>query len=384
MSRKIVAYFTNWGIYDRNYNVFDIPANKITHINYAFAKVENGLITATDSWADYEKPFGNEPSNAPYLGNFYQLKMLKERFPNLKTLISVGGWALSKGISTMAATTLGRKNFAASCIDFIFKYDFDGIDIDWEFPVCGGLDDNDYLPEDGRNFTLLLNELRTWLNAAEASRNRKYLLTVATSAGVDKIANLDLPGMAQSLDWFNVMAYDFYGSFDIHTNHHAALYPNPADPTPNQPQMYFKAKYNTSDAVQAYLAGGVPAEKIVVGIPFYGRGWDDVPPVNNGLFQRSGGASTIGTWEPAVFDYDDIVANHSGPAGENVFWDDAAKASYIYDAKNRRFISYESIESCSAKMDFINQRNLGGAMFWELSQDRKQDLINIIYQKTQK
>ena len=372
--KRIVGYYTSWSIYARNYNVAAIKAEMLTQINYAFAKIDaNGLITMADPWSDYQKVFSNEPAGAKYHGCFMQLTVLKEKYPALKTLISVGGWTLSSGFSNMAATAEGRSKFAASCVDFIRTYNFDGVDLDWEYPVRGGFPPKDQSPDDGANFVLLLQEMRKQFDAAGTQDKKSYLLTAATSANPVNIADLDLPGLSKYLDWINVMAFDYHVGSEKTANHASPLYGNPADPDPKN------APFNVDNTIKVYHNGGVPSDKLVLGIPFYGRGWDGVPAAGHGLFQPSDKPTTVGTWEPAVFDYDDLAAKYMAADGSNVYWDPAAHANYIYIEADKRFITYESVKSCQEKMDYIKRNNLGGAMFWELSCDRKQTLLGAIY-----
>jgi chitinase len=163
---KVITYFAEWAIYGRNYIVSDLPATALTHINYAFAKIDdNGEVAIVDAWAATDKPFGDDTWDTPLRGNFHALIKLKEKYPYLKTLISVGGWSLSDKFSDAALTDASRQKFAKSAVAFMKKYQFDGVDIDWEYPVSGGLPNNKYRPEDGANYVLLCKELRAQLDA---------------------------------------------------------------------------------------------------------------------------------------------------------------------------------------------------------------------------
>ena len=154
---RVITYFAEWSIYARNYIVSDLPAAHLTHINYAFAKVtDDGGVGIVDSWAAIEKPFGDDTWDTPLRGNLHALIKLKEKYPHLQTLISVGGWSLSDKFSNVALTSGSREHFAQSAVSFIKQYNFDGVDIDWEYPVSGGLPNNAYRPEDGANYVLLV------------------------------------------------------------------------------------------------------------------------------------------------------------------------------------------------------------------------------------
>ncbi|CAF5064544.1 unnamed protein product, partial [Rotaria sp. Silwood1] len=172
----VLAYFTAWSIYGRLFFVTDIPVDKLTHINYAFANIgSDGRIALGDPWADTDKKFDNDTSNQPLHGNFNQLNKLKATYPNLRTLISVGGWTWSSNFSDVALTNQSRSIFAASCVEFVQKYGFDGIDLQWVYPVSGGMSGNSERPEDTQNYVLLLEEIRRQLDAI---LNKTYLLTV--------------------------------------------------------------------------------------------------------------------------------------------------------------------------------------------------------------
>jgi len=289
--KRVVGYFAEWGIYGRNYTIADLPVDKLTTINYAFAKItDSGEVGIFDSWAAVEKPFGSDTWSTPLRGNFHQLQLLKAARPNLEIMISIGGWTLSDKFSDVALTEASRARFAASCLAFCKQYGFDGVDLDWEYPVSGGLSSNTYRPEDKRNYTLLVEEIRRQFNAADALDGKHRLISIAAPAGYDKIVNLEPAALARSLDFMNLMTYDYHGSWENTTNHQAALYANPADPSGEG------ARYTIAYTVDAYLAAGVPAEKMVLGAPIYERSWRGVGPANNGLFQPATGAGS-GTWE---------------------------------------------------------------------------------------
>lgn len=213
-TNNIVGYFTEWGIYlDNNYyEVSDIPWDKVTHINYAFAKIEDGKIAINDTWAAIEKPFDGDTWQTPIRGHFGQFIKYKELYPHVKTLVSVGGWTLSTYFSDVALTQESRELFAKSCVDFIREYQFDGVDIDWEYPVGGGLSTNITRPEDKQNFTLLLKTLRDQLDIAGIEDKKEYLLTIAAPAGSSSIENMEPDKFYQYLDFINLMTYDYSGA----------------------------------------------------------------------------------------------------------------------------------------------------------------------------
>lgn len=370
---KIVGYFVEWGVYDRNYHVKDIPAEKLTHINYAFAKIVNGECALFDTYAAIDKAYpGDKPEGGTLRGSFNQLIQLKKKHPHLKTLISVGGWTLSGPLSDVALTEKSRVKFAKSCVAFIKKYGFDGVDIDWEYPVNGGLQGNTTRKEDKLNYTLLLAELRKQLDEAGTADKKQYLLTIAAPAGPRIIGNLEIDKLHKYLDWINVMTYDFHGSWDATTHFNAPLYAIKDDPARDamSKQLYVDA------AITTYLTAGVPPEKIVLGVPFYGRGWAGVGNENSGLFQTKKSIPK-GTWEEGNFDYKDLAKNYVGKFQRH--WHDEAKVPWLYDAKSGVMISYDDPESLKLKAKYARDKKLGGVMFWELSaDDAKASLLNAL------
>jgi chitinase len=361
--RRFVAYFPEWGIYQRGYQVADIPARHLDVVNYAFADISpQGEVIPYDTWAAIEKPFPGDTWDQPLRGNYNQLLQLKARYPHLITMISVGGWTLSGRFSDVALTADSRRLFARSAVSFIKRYGFDGVDIDWEYPVAGGLPGNTYRPEDRQNYTLLLAELRAQLDAQEALDGRQYYLSAATPAGYDKYANIELDKIGAILDWINVMTYDFHGGWESQTNHHSALYRNPSDPG--------HPAYHSDHALRDYLAAGVPAAKLLLGFPAYGRSWSGVPARDNGLFQPATGVPR-GTWDDTgMFDYWDIVGRLADSPGSYLrYWDSAARSPYVYAPGQGTFITYEDVESLQHRLQYIDSLGLGGLMMWELSGD---------------
>jgi chitinase len=370
---RFIAYFTEWGIYGRNYHVSNIPADQITHINYAFANVSSsGECVMGDSYADIDKFYPGDSWDAGVLrGNFNQLNKLKVAYPKLKTLISVGGWTWSGNFPMAAATAASRDKFAKSCVQFAAQYGFDGVDIDWEYPVSGGLTNG--TPEDKQNFTLLLQALRTELNAQGQKDGKNYLLTIAAPAGATTLANLEIAKIAAILDWINLMTYDFHGAWENQTGFNAALYAQSGDQATDP---LVRTSNNVDAAVQAYLSAGVPPKKLVVGAPVYGRGWAGVPSTNNGLYQSATGPSQ-GTWEAGVLDWHDIKQNYLPKMIR--YWDTEGQVPYLYNPSTKVFITYDDEESTNKKVDYILSKGLGGVMIWELSSDDSNNtLIRIL------
>ena len=364
-NKKLIAYYPAWATYARGFQVSDIPGQKLTHINYAFANIQNGRCVLGDSYADIDKAFAGDTWDQGALrGNFGQLRKLKAANPSLKTMISIGGWTWSENFAAAAASDASRKAFASSCVTFMKQYGFDGIDIDWEYPVSGGL--NAGTPADKQNYTALLKEFRTELNAEEAKDSRTYSLSIAAPAGPSIIPNLESAKIGGVLDWMNLMSYDFHGSWDPITGHNAPMTVGPKDTA---------AGFSITDAVDSYLKAGFPAAKLVLGVPFYGRGWENVGPTGAGLYQ-SGTAASVGTWEKGVFDYSDITSNYLPSMTRS--WDASAQVPYLYDPARRLWISYDDAQSMKIKADYIKAKGLGGAMIWEITGDRSQELLDTL------
>ena len=373
-AKEVVGYFVEWGVYRRDYHVKNIvtsgSANTLTAINYAFAGIGDDLRSKIlDPYADYNKRYDADESvdgvadtvSQSLKGNFNQLKKLKVMYPNIKVLISIGGWSESDKFSD-ATLPENREAFVSSCIDMFIRGNFDpangiveaglfdGIDIDWEYPGACGATCN-FRPEDTQNFTALLAEFRSQLDAIDPN----LLLTVATPASEEYYQKIELDKIYPYLNWINIMAYDFHGSWEPNgpTNHHANLYASSSDPS--------ILPMSADSSVQGYLSAGVPADKLILGLPFYGKGWASVTNVNNGLYQDAGRIPR-GTWEKGSEDYK-VLKNKGYPS----FRDDETKAHWIYNGNI--FWTYDNENSIRSKMEYINTQDLAGVMFWELSGD---------------
>ncbi|MFE5080779.1 glycosyl hydrolase family 18 protein [Streptomyces mirabilis] len=351
-----LGYFTEWGIYGRNYNVKNLvtsgSAAKITHINYAFGNVTNGQCAIGDSYADYDKAFTADQSvsgvadtwDQPLRGNFNQLRELKAKYPNIKILWSFGGWTWSGGFAQAAANPTA---FAQSCYNLVedprWADVFDGIDIDWEYPNACGLSCD----------TSGAAAYKNLMQALRAKFGTGNLVTAATTAdgtSGGKIDAADYAGASQYVDWYNVMTYDFFGAFDADgpTAPHSPLTSYSGIPTPG---------FTTADAIAKFKAKGVPASKLLIGIGFYGRGWTGVTQ------DAPGGTATgpaPGTYEQGIEDYK--VLKTSCPATGTI-----AGTAYAHCGSN--WWSYDTPATIGTKMAWAKSQGLGGAFFWEFSGD---------------
>lgn len=403
-----VAYFNSWSIYANQYYLKTLDQNgtaaKLTKLNYAFQNIDPVNLTcmaanksgssdesdpdandgASDAWADYQKSFTAEESvdgvadswGNSLKGNFNQIKKLKAKHPNLKVLVSIGGWTYSKYFSDAAATDASRKKFVKSCVDMFIKGNlpklgddpaggdgaaagvFDGIDIDWEFPgSADGHTGNHYSAQDMANFTALLAEFRSQLGSDK-------LLTAALPAGPKKISNIDIGQIASYLDLGNIMTYDMHGAWEGTgpTNFNAPLYRSSADPADG-------TGMTADDAITTYIGKGFPASKITLGVPFYARGWTGVESGGkNGLYQTATGASAAYPFSqaPGVAFYKELkTANKL--TDETIFWDSRTKSTWMYDGST--FLGIETPKSMTAKRQYIKNKGLAGVMIYSLEGD---------------
>jgi len=379
--KNIIGYYTSWSIYARDYEVADIPVNKVNVINYAFANINpnTGTITLGDPYADIDKFYPGDCWDEGCLrGNFHQLQILKQNNPHLRTLISVGGWTWSTYFSDVSMTEESREIFAQSCIDFILEYGFDGIDIDWEYPVEGGLEGNHNSSLDKQNFTLLLQKIRELLDLQSSIDDNDYLLTVATTASSIYVENIEVELIHEYLDWINLMSYDLHGPWggenNAVTNFNSSLYAISEDPSPYP----INEDFNLDASVQLYIDLGVPREKLNAGLAFYGRSFAGVPNENNGLFVPYTGVPGIGTWENGVFDYWDLHSNYINVNGYVSYWHSEGKVPWLYNPSTQIMISYDDEASIAEKATYIITEDIGGAMFWEFSSDKFSHLLNVV------
>jgi chitinase len=332
-------------------NIHAIGAEKLTHINFAFALVSReGEVVLEDPKAP-EK--------------LAQLQALKAKNPALKIIVSVGGWG-ADNFSDAALTDASREKFAASAAALVRRYALDGIDLDWEYPGQPGPGIK-YRPEDKENFTLMLKAVRSRLDALSDERGRRgaerYTLTIASSAG-EYFEHTEMEKLHVHLDWINIMTYDFFTSGAATTGHHTGLLKSLSA---GDSRAYAEA------AVRQHLDAGIPGRKLVLGAAFYGRGFTGVRPVNNGLYQP---------YERFVdeYPYSVLVRDYIDKQGFKRVWDAEAKAPYLWNPATATFITYEDTESLRAKTEFVRSRGLGGVMYWEHGHDPSEVLLSTIYE----
>jgi chitinase len=337
--KRVIGYYAGWAA-SRGFRPEHIRGELLTHVNYAFARV------GPDHRIELRDPDVAEP-------NFAGLRALKEKHPHLRTLISVGGWTDSTGFYAMSQIEAGRAAFSESAAAFASRHGFDGVDLDWEYPGGGGNDKGLGGPADKRNFTLLLQELRRRLDEQGAADRKRYLSTIAVGAGARPRENLELDEIHKHLDFINLMTYDMGGTWSPRTAFNAPLLPA------------FDGASSADGSVRAYLAGGIPTDKLVLGVPFYGRGYAGVAAnADNGFNQphdRKGARGLGGA-------YRDLAEKHIDKTHRR-FWHDAARVPWLYDETGGTMITYDDPESLRLKGAYAREQHLGGVMIWELSED---------------
>lgn len=284
---------------------------------------------------------------------------LKAAHPLLKVMVSVGGWSVG-GFSEAAMTAESRQRFADSAAALITDTHADGLDVDWEYPGHheSGIASN---PQDREHFTALVKALRAALD--RVGHGRHYLLTIAAADG-PFVDGIDLAAVAPSLDWFNMMTYDFCNSMTPTTCNHTGLHASALAPADAR---------TLSRAVRQFLAAGVPAAKLVPGVAFYGREFADVEPAHHGLFQKYGHYQGGHDWPELKADF----INHNSYVR---YWDARAEAPYLWNAQTRRFVTYDDPQSIAAKAAYVKALHLGGLMYWEQGSDTSGELLHAIWQ----
>ncbi len=395
----INGYYPQWKVYSNFYPkllVTSGTAGKLSSLTYAFAVIRadangNPRCATADEYADFQYLFTvntsvnhTNDSPAPALaGNFHQLQQLKERYPNLKITVSIGGGSAPTAAFTAAADPKNRRAFVHSCIEGFIDGNFasttglkpvweptaseqppiditpvrgifDGIDIDWEWPT--GAQKEEYVA--------FLQEFRKQLDRVRPG----LILTAALPPGEQNFSLMDLPGIARHVNYINLENYDYNGPWENTTGFVAPLYQTEYDPDPN---------LNVNYTVQAYLAAGVPPEKILLGIPFYSYGWT-VTSSPQALAQN--GRYVPATPLPAqpntpppnppynTEEYNYIVTNLL--PNYEMFRDPTTKTPWLFDPVNTlNFFTYDDAESIHEKMEYANRNQLGGAAIWELTGD---------------
>ena len=395
---EIGSYYTGWSAED-GFRLKQVAlaglADKLTFLNYAFENVYkmpdgsyrcasgNDIEDHTDGLGmraslDYANHFTAEESvdgsadhdGQALAGNFNQIRQLKAHYPQLKVMLALGGGEWSRWFSAAAATPASRRTLVASCLDLYIKGNlpqfknhggpgaaaglFDGIDMDWEHPGLHGAPYNTVSPKDKQNFTLLLAEFRKQLNAIGRQDGKRYYLTAAINSTAQHMAHTEPARYSQYLDWINLMNYDFHGAWKKTgpTDFQSNLYSDPNSPDPAAPSV--------DKGIQRFVSAGVAPQKIVLGIPFYARGWSGVAAENHGLYQPA--LDPAKGFEAGAERYSNIVTR---PAAR--FYHPVTRQLWTYD--DGTFWTYDDPLVIHEKVDYVRQHQLGGMMSWSLDQD---------------
>lgn len=419
--RKIVGYFPAWAYNEErnvqaDYMVTDLQWDDLTHIQYAFCVVgSDNKISFGDAsgekaaigedfsqWILENGPIMHDGKEVqldptlPYKGHFNLLQVMKKQHPDVKLLVSIGGWAGSRGFYSMVSTESGRETFANSCVDFIRKYGFDGVDIDFEYPTslvdAGNPDDfataSPYRATVNANYNKMMRTLRQKLDAASIADGKYYMQTAAVPASAWVLGGMPDQSFAKYLDFLSVMSYDFHGSWNGYVENLANIYSDPNDTeVKGQARSYLSMEWAYN-----YYRGVLPSEKILMGIPYYTRGWEKVNKNGNptGLHGTSiktkitetgwGASGDCNIWGDDD-DHDGIV----DPSGSNplwhvlnlmdrdsnyqLHWDNAGKVPYIWNEQRATFLSFENEQSIDERVKFVDNKNLGGVLIWVMNGD---------------
>lgn len=400
---EVVGYYPGWKSASYPVTEANVDAGRISTLLYAFldvcwngrhgnpepsaggmddCKEANGALVFRDAAMDG--------------ANLRALAALKRAHPRFKIMVSVGGWNWSNQFSNVASEAGARANFIASSLALLRRFGIDGVDIDWEYPTGAGVPCTAgqvcERPADKRNFITLARELRAAFDAAGKADRKHYLITIAAGGNANYVSDASAAGagstwlreLSASLDWINIMAYDYHMPWEQVSGHHAALLADPADP------LQAGGLYGDG-SVQRYLKAGVAAGKLVLGVPFYGYGWKGCAPgaAGDGQYQPCGGPANGGNDGGASYGFGHLLRQgdlaapgadgvYAGGQGYTRFWNAAAKAPYLYNPATQVWISYEDPMSLREKAGYVKAQHLRGAMFWELSADDGHQLLRAL------
>jgi len=352
--KEVIAYYPNWQWYDRGnlVNPTSIDYSKYSIINYSFFKpMPNGSITQTDSWADENLLFGQHDwANGGYLPNTSLIDIAHNN--NVKVMVSIGGWTLSDNFPAIANDTTKRTLFASECRRLLETYNFDGIDLDWEYP---GYASHNGTPADGVNFTLLVEEIRDSIDALGITTGKDYLLSSCFSADFVKMEIIEWSNLIGKLDMFNLMTYDFFGAWETLSNHNSPLY----SPAVGNSAFNIDSAFYYVTQVHA-----VPASLVNIGVAFYGRSVTGC----TGLHQTNSGSPDASTfWEDEGSPLYYNIYNKINQFTQ--YWDSQAQVPYLVGNSINTFVSYDNKQSVAKKAEYVINNNARGVIIWELTGD---------------
>ncbi len=332
-NHHIIAYYTGDAEMIKAY-----PVSKLSHIILSFLNISHDSLT-----------FKSEKQE----NTLKSLVSLKNQYPELKIMVSIGGWGGCPQCSDLFSVEEHRNRFAKTTVELFKKYNADGIDLDWEYPTIAGYEGHKYAPEDKNNFTELIKALRKEMGD-------RYVLSFA-AGGFNRFLeeSVDWKAILPYLDFVNLMTYDLTSGASKTTGHHTPLASNESQ------------KQSADNCITWLLNHGVPAKKLVMGAAFYARVWENVANVNNGLYQS-------GKFKQGV-NYKNQSAFFADSSGFKYYWDKKAKAPYQYSASKGLFATFDDPRSIKEKAKYIRRKKMGGIMFWQLTQDKPTDgLIDVM------
>ena len=362
-NKRVIGYYPSWGK-----SVFTARmAERLTHVVYAFLAMQPDGTVNIGSVDSHD----TDPEAAARVSQekFIQLLEVAAQFPHLKVLFAVGGWENSQYFSKVAQDRSLRLKFISSVLAIIDKFGLDGVDLDWEYPVTGGAHEG--IPADKENFVTLLKELRSVLDALQErdGRSEPYIISFAGAAGDWTLTpGYDLPEILKYADFANVMTYDYFGAWDSKWG----AYTGPPAPLYFAMPPKFSGKTNADFTLKYYVCRSELPHKINMGVPFYGRFWENVaknvdPDPKFDMWKIADPVD--GKFVGGYLGWKDIVASHLNAPGNERHFNDIAKAPFIYNAAAKKYIGYEDPESLAFKVQYAVEKNLGGLMIWAIDLD---------------
>jgi len=371
---KVVSYIRTWHIPEamregtnRYWTANMVKGEYLTDLMIAFAIIQSDNTTIA-----IPETSGSNPFNI-----WGEINALKTKYPHLRINLSIGGGGNSDRFPPMAADPVLRAKFIENVCMWMELRNLNGADIDWEYPVGSG----GQRPADRDNYIILLQEMRNALDELGKKTGKRYGLSTAIPATSWFLQRNRVADAAKIVDYLKVMTYDYYGDWSSRTGHHTSLFRNTSD---NQ-------GWDTKRALDLYLAAGIPKEKLMIGFGFYGWGWADVQPGSNasapGLFQTATARSihtgdiTGGSSTTRSLAYTDIKEHVLKPgSGYTRYWDDVAKAPWLYNATTNRFITYSDAQQVQAIAEFVKEQGMKGVFVWEYGNDLSSELLKVLYE----
>ncbi len=349
------GYFPFWATYSHSYHVNDVPAERLTHLIYAYANIsETGEVVLGDKYADVDRIYPDDSAIGGRRGNFNQLRKLQLRHPHLQSFIAIGGWNYSTHFGVAAEQP---EKFAQSVARFVEQYGFNGVELDWRSPV---MQQSGQLakPQQREQYFSLIKATRAALDQLGLATGKSYGLSVTLFADPELMPNWPLPEMQSYVDFISLLSIDFHGRWNQITKHYAPLYA-PA------------GELSVSSAITLFNELGGQSDKLVMILASQGTAWQGVeqPSVN----QATTGVP-LGTWDneqlgaTGVFSQQDIQGFKSDPNWQQG-WDDNAKSAWLFHPQQHIWLSYDSHEGISAKLDYVKSKQLAGTALWSLSGD---------------